>query len=186
MQDRAGARKMYEKAIELNPQYSMYSNLAGVYYLDSDFRKAADTYEKALKLNDRDYRTWSGLASSYEALGQKEKFRAACEHALKMAEVAAQRDPNDAETQGAVAYSAAQQGDRQEAIDHINSALILAPTSQTILYRAALVYYALGDKTNALKYLSEALSHGYPKERARQDPDWRDLRKDPAFQGLMR
>jgi Flp pilus assembly protein TadD len=92
MQDRAGARKMYEKAIELNPTYAIYSNLAGLYYLDGAFQKAADTYEKALKLNDRDYRPWTGLASSYQALGRKEKFQAACNHALKLAEADAQRD----------------------------------------------------------------------------------------------
>jgi serine/threonine-protein kinase len=186
MGDRAGARQMYEKAIELNPQYSMYSNLAGVYYLDGEFQKAADTYEKALKLNDRDYRTWAGLAASYDALGQKEKFRAAGEHSLKLAEADAQRDPNDAEAQGAVAYAAAQLGDRQKAVARINSALTIAPAGQTILYRAALVYHALGDNSSAMKLLSEALSHGFPKERARQDPDWRALRQDPAFQALTR
>jgi serine/threonine-protein kinase len=186
MQDRAGARKMYEKAIELNPTYAIYSNLAGLYYLDGAFQKAADTYEKALKLNDRDYRPWTGLASSYQALGRKEKFQAACNHALKLAEADAQRDPNNAEKQGAVSYLSAELGDRQKAVGRITSALTLAPDSGDVLYRAALVYQALGEKPTALKYLSEALVHGYTKERVRQDPDWRSLRDDTAFQALIR
>jgi Flp pilus assembly protein TadD len=154
MQDRAGARKMYEKAIELNPTYAIYSNLAGLYYLDGAF--------------------------------QKEKFQTACNHALKLAEADAQRDPNNAEKQGAVSYLSAELGDRQKAVGRITSALTLAPDSGDVLYRAALVYQALGEKPTALKYLSEALVHGYTKERVRQDPDWRSLRDDTAFQALIR
>jgi serine/threonine-protein kinase len=186
MQDRAGARKMYEKAISLNPTYSVYSNLANLYYTDGEFQKAADTYEKALKLNHKDYRPWTGLAASYQALGQQDKFRSACEHALKLVEADAQQDLNNAEKQGAWAYLSAELNDRQNAVGHITSALTLSPDNPDVLYRAALVYHALVENNVALKYLSSALAHGYAKERARQDPDWKNLRVDPTFQALTR
>ncbi|HKE21625.1 MAG TPA: protein kinase [Bryobacteraceae bacterium] len=186
MEDLAGAKRMYEKAIELNPTWAVYANLANLYYRDGEYQKALGNYEKALQLNDKDYRPWSGLAASYVALGQADKFRVPAERALKIVEAEAQRDPNNAEFQDQVAYLSALMGDRQRAMGHIESALALAPENRDVLYRAALVYHALGEKATALKYLSQALSHGYAKDRARRDPDWWDLRQDPSFQALMR
>jgi serine/threonine-protein kinase len=186
MQDRVGARRMYEKAIALNPSYFAYTNLAVLYYADGDFEKAASTYEQALALNDRDYRPWTGLAGAYKAMGRTEKFRTASRRALELAEAESGRDPNNPEIQGAVAYSSALLGKRSEALRRIANALALAPDSHDVLYQASLVYLALGERPAALRYLSNALARGYAKERVRQDPDWRNLRNVPEFQNLIR
>ena len=184
MQDWAGARKMYEKATELNPNWATYTNLAALYYLDGAYGKAAETYLKALKLNDKDSRPWSGLASAYAALGLEGKSRTACQRALTLAEPAADRDPNNADAQAGVAYLHARLGHRGQAVSRVSRSLELAPESRDVLYRVALSYHALGDKETALKYLASALSHGYAKEGVRQDPDWRNLRDDPRFRAL--
>jgi serine/threonine protein kinase/tetratricopeptide (TPR) repeat protein len=186
MGDRSGARQMYEKSISLNPTYAVYNNLAGLYYLDGDYAKAAGAYEKSLKLNDRDFRPWSGLASSYAASGDPAKSRAAYQKALQIAGAEAAQNPNSAETQGAVAYFCAQLGMREESSRRLGSALALAPEDPSILYRATLVYEALGQRANALQSLRAALARGFPKERVQNDPDLGSLRKDPAFQPLIK
>ncbi len=186
MQDRAGARRMYEKSIALNPSYSTYTNLAGLYYMDSDYTHAAGAYEKALKLNDRDYRTWEGLASSYAALGMPDRARTANERALKIAEVEAAKDPNNADIQGRLASICALLGMREEALRHIASALVLAPADGATLYRATLTYEALGNRPAALKYLKAALARGYSKDWVKRDPDLQKLREEPDFKLLMK
>jgi tetratricopeptide (TPR) repeat protein/predicted Ser/Thr protein kinase len=186
MQDRAGARRMYEKSIELSPSYSVYTNLASLYYMDRDYAKAAETYEKALKLNDRDYRPWGGLASSYEGMGMQDKARAAHERALKIAEEDAIRDPNNADAQGRAAWFCAKLGKREEALRRIESALVLAPANGATLYQATLVYEVLADRPVALKCLKAALEHGYSKEWVQRDPDLQKLREDPNFQSVVK
>ncbi len=186
MGDRAGARRMYEKSIGLNPSYSAYTNLAGLYYQDRDYARAAATYEKALKLNDRDYRTWGGLASAYAGAGMPDKARAANERALKIAEVDAAKDPNNADIQSRVAWMCAGLGMRDEALRRIESALVLAPADGNVLYRAALVYEVLGDRQAALKYLKAALARGYSKDWVKRDPDLEKLREAPEFQVMIK
>ncbi|MBI3280743.1 MAG: protein kinase [Acidobacteria bacterium] len=185
LEDRAGAQDAYRKSIAIAPSYPAYSNLAGVYYNAGDYLNAAAAYEKALQINDRDYRPWGGLASAYTAAGMPEKARAALERAARILEVETARNPNDAVIQGYLASYYAKLGNRDKAVTRIESALALAPTDQRALYMAALTYEELGDRGAALKWLKAALDAGFSRESARRDPDFRKLREDPAFRSLV-
>ena len=55
------------KAVALNPTYSAYNNLGDVYYLEGHYAEAAANYEKALRLNNDDYRVWGNLGAAYAA-----------------------------------------------------------------------------------------------------------------------
>jgi len=53
-------------------------------------------YEKALALNDKDYRPWAGLASSYYSIGEIGKGKEATARAARILEAAVVNRPNDA------------------------------------------------------------------------------------------
>lgn len=185
MGNEAEARLMFEKSIQLNPSYAAYNNLAGLYYLAGEWSRAADAYEKSLRIHDRDHRPWAGLASALDAGGDGRKAREAYTRALQIGREASLGNPNNAEIKSAVALYCARLGLRAEAQSNMSSALTLAPNDSNILFQAALVNLALDNRNRALEYLSSALSHGYAKDRVRREPDLRKLQNDSAFRALM-
>jgi serine/threonine-protein kinase len=185
MGDEAGARRMYEKSIELSPTYNAYNNLAGLYYNAGEWGKAADAYEKSLRLNDRDYRPWIGVGMTYHAAGNREKSRPAFARALQMAQAEATRNPNSADLKADVAVLCARLERPGEAQAGISSALALAPADSSILYQAGLVHLLIGHNDRALEYLRSSLAHGYSKDRMRRDPDLLVLKNEPAFRALI-
>src|SRR5262249_5125987 len=59
LQDRYDESARYlEKSIQLSPSYAAYSNLGNIYYRQLKPAQAAPIFEKALALNDKDFRTW--------------------------------------------------------------------------------------------------------------------------------
>jgi serine/threonine-protein kinase len=186
LKDQAGARQAYERSIAIAPSYAAYSDLAVLLYRQAEYGRAAEMYERALKMNDRDYRVWGGLASSYSAAGLPERSRPALQRAVSLAEDEITRRPNDATTVSYLASYYAALGNRDKAVSRIGTALVLAPGDQRVLYHAALTYETLGDRATALKWLKAALQKGYPPESVQKDPDLKKLREDRAFPSLMR
>ncbi len=186
MGDNAGALASYEKSISISPSYSAYSNLGALYNGERNFYKSAEAYEKALKLNDRDWRTWQGLAIAWRSAGFMEKARSATEKTAKLAEDQIVRSPNDAETHAYLAVDYALLGVRDKALKHAQSALALAPDSPRVLYRAGRVYEMLGDRSAAIKWLKKALDQGLPLKTIQSDSELTKLREDSAFQSLIR
>jgi eukaryotic-like serine/threonine-protein kinase len=185
MDDEAGARRSYEKSIQLSPTYAAYNNLAGNYFRAGEWDKAAAAYEKSLKLNDRDYRPWLGLGMAYAAAGERDKARAPFTRALDLSREEAARSPNRADVKADVAGISARLGRADEAQAAIATALALAPSDNSVLYEAGMVYIRLGQKDRGVEYLRQSLAHGYPKDRMRRDPELRPLANDPAFRILM-
>ena len=186
LRDIAGARQAYERSIAITPSYAAYSNLAVIIYGEADYVKAAEIYEKALKLDDHNWRTWHGLALAYLAAGLDNKARPALERSVKLAEAALTASPNDALTHAYVASEYAYLGLRDKALSQIETALALAPNDQRVLALAGGVYEKLGDRAAALKWLKAALAHGSSRESLQRDPNFRKLREDPAFHSLIK
>ncbi|MBK5292942.1 MAG: protein kinase [Acidobacteriia bacterium] len=184
--DAAGARRAYERSIAIAPSYAAYSNLAVVSYGEGNYVKAAEIYEKALKLNDRDWRTWHGLAQAYLAAGLGAKARPVLERSATLAEGSLTGSPNNAVTHAYLASEYGHLGLRDKALRRIETALTLAPDDQRVLSLAGGVYEKLGDRRAALKWLKAALAHGASLESIQRDPDLGKLREDPAFQSLIK
>ena len=53
------AEQMYRKSIALDPSYGAYANLGYLYLQEQKYADAADTEQKALQLNDKDYLVWA-------------------------------------------------------------------------------------------------------------------------------
>jgi serine/threonine-protein kinase len=185
MNDWVGARQAQEHSLTIAPSYVAYSNLAGILYDQAEYLQSAEAYEKALKMNDRDYRPWGGLASAYLAAGLPDKARPALQQAIGLAEDEVLRKPNDATILSYIASYYAKLGNRERATSRIDTALALAPGEPRVLYMAALTYEVLGDRAAALKWLKAALGKGYSVASVKQDPDLRKLREDPASRPLI-
>src|ERR1019366_3965468 len=71
------AEKDFLKSISLGPSYPAYVNLGFLYNDQKRYADYAAMTEKALQLNDKDFRVWADLANAYKKLGETDKAQAA-------------------------------------------------------------------------------------------------------------
>lgn len=76
MGDLERARMEWEKAVQLNPEYSeAYNHLGNYYQVSGDYRKALAMYERSMEINPFNAETNYNAALLYEASGEEEKAK---------------------------------------------------------------------------------------------------------------
>src|SRR5260370_29160291 len=159
------ARKYYEQAVKLKPNYSeAINNLGTVYYAGKSYRRAISQYRKAIKIAPDSASIHSNLGTAYFARNQlplaTEEFRIA----LKL-------DPNVFEHHSSYGVMLQERSVQEKAKYH---------------YWMAALYAQDGRNDLALQYLRKALEEGY-KERKKlpDDPAFAGLRDLPEFKELI-
>jgi serine/threonine-protein kinase len=175
------AEAALNKSIELSPSYPAYANLGLLYSQEKRFEESAAATEKALQLNDQNYRVWENLAVAYERLDQKDKVAAARERELTLVEATAKNQPKDGELQSYLGLLYAKKGMRDDAARHLQTALALAGQNQEVLENVAEGFEHLGRRREAVQYLEQAVAKGYPMEDLRTNPAVASLLADPSF-----
>lgn len=165
MQDFKAAKKSYEQALKLNPQYSeARNNLGAVAHARKDYKGAIREYERALKLSPYSATIYSNLGTAYFA-------RKRYEDALKSYQQALKIDPEVFES-------------------HATTGTILQ--ERTVEERAkfhfylAKTYAEAGMTERALSYMRKSLEEGFKdKKKYMEEPAFAAMRDLPEFQQLM-
>jgi len=179
------ARKMWERSLEIEPNYAAYSNLGILHHIEMRYGDAARMYEKALELDNRNYRVWGNLASAYYWMpGERGRALATYQRAAQMAEEERKVNPHDPEVLSDLAEYYAMIRERTRALSHVQQALSLASDDIEVMASAGLVYELLGERDRALEWVGKALEHGYPRAQIERLPELQQLRADPRFQRL--
>jgi serine/threonine-protein kinase len=175
----AEARGMYEKSIALSPTYAAYANLGNLHSAAEHYDLAVDAYRKALKLNDKDYRQWGSLARALEfAHGSSTEVDSLYERAATMAAAAIHAEPGDARALGLLATYEVHLKRNEAALDHVQQSLVRAPEDPEVLAQAAEVYEKLGRREEAVRWVQQAVAHGFSESRVSSTPELRMLRDD--------
>ena len=182
----ADAEAALRKSIALDPSYPAYANLGYLYIQQQKYAEAAESVERALQLNDKDYLVWGNLAIAYEGLKNPGKASAARDREISLLEEAVQRTPRDAVLQANLGLLYAQKKMRDQAISHIQSALALSPDDANVLESAGEAYEHLGDRAQALRCIKKALDKGYSLESMKANPDLKALLSDPNFRSASK
>ncbi len=130
-EDNAQARKLFEKAVELDPNYAhAWQEIGRMYYRDARFgwtdtpgrslTLAEELAQKTLAINDSDAFAYGTLSLVYMARRQHEKAISYGEKALALA-------PNFADVQAAIALTFLYSGRPEEAIELVKKAMRLSP-----------------------------------------------------------
>jgi eukaryotic-like serine/threonine-protein kinase len=175
----------FKKSLALAPDYAAFSNLGVIYYNQKSFAEAAAMTEKALKINDKDYRLWNNLAIAYEWLGQPEKAKGAFGEERSRLEQIVPLHPDDAEVHANLGAMYSQLHLRDEAKMHLDAALALSPEDAGILGKAGEAYENLGERSLALDYFQKALQKGWTLEDLEMNPDLRSLLSDPNARRVL-
>lgn len=170
------AEAALKRSIALSPSYAAYANLGLLYSQEKRYPESAAITEKALALNDKNYRVWENLAVAFERLNEREKAAAARDRELALVEANSKTQPKDGELQSYLGLLYAQKHLPDEADRHLQTALALRGDDQVVLENVAEAYEDLGRRRQALQYIEKALDKGYPEE---------DIRTNPAFAGLL-
>jgi len=159
------ARKYYDLAVKLKPDYAeAINNLGTVYYAKKSYRRAITYYRRALKLSPEAASIYSNLGTALFARKQYAPATEAFQTALKL-------DP--------------------EVFEHHSTYGVLLQ-EKSVDERAKFHYYvakmyAKGGRTElAIQYLRKALEEGF-KERKKltEDPEFAELRDLPEFKQLL-
>jgi tetratricopeptide (TPR) repeat protein len=162
------ARKSYEQALKIKPDYvEVMNNLGTVYYARKSFRRAIGWYQRALKVAPNDLRSasiYSNLGTAYFARKQYERATQAYQTAMKI-------DPEVFERHGSVGVILEERSVEERAKYHF--------------YLAKL--YAKGGRNElALQYLRKSLEEGFKeKKKLEEEDDFAGLREMPEFKELL-
>ena len=179
------AETEFKKSLALAPDYPALANLGVMYYRQKRFAESATMTEKALSLNDKDYRLWNNLAIAYEWLDQPEKAKHAFSRELARLEQVVALQSEDAEVRAHLGVRYAQQHQRSRALPHLDAALALSPDDPEILNKVGEAYEKLGERAKGLDYFQKALRKGLTLEDLELNPDLRPLLSDPNARRVL-
>lgn len=181
----SGAIEMLQRSIAIRPTAAAYSNLGNSYFYSKRFAEAVEPYEKAVRLEHRDYRLWRNLADAdYWAPGRRAQAPGAYRQAIALAREDLKVNPRDTEALGMLAISSAMTGERSSALAALRKGLKAGPADPDLLLAAALVYNRLGRNSDTLKWLERARAAGIPARKIQDTPDFDHLHRLQQFQKL--
>jgi Tfp pilus assembly protein PilF len=100
----------------------------------------------------------------------------------QLLEQAVRVQPQDALAQALLAVLHAGKKRRTESLAKLQTARALAPNDSQVLENEAIAYEELGERSQAIKCIGEAMKNGLVLEEVKSEPSLRPLIADPEFQ----
>lgn len=162
------ARKSYEAAIKVKPDYvEAINNIGTIYYAKKNFRRAISWYSRAIKLQPDDAKS----ASIYMNLGTAQFARKQYDKATVSYRTAMKLDPDVFERHSSMGVMLEERSVEERAKYHFYLAKLYAKDGRNDL---------------AIQYLRKSLEEGYKeKKKLEEEPDFAGLRESPEFKELL-
>jgi serine/threonine-protein kinase len=177
--DTEKAKEMFVQSLEIEESALTANNLAGMYFSENSFEKAAEMYEIALSsLSDR-YELWGNYAAATYWSGDREAARTHYRTAIEKAEQQLQVNPNDAMIIADLAAYYSDVDDTSNAVSKIERALELNEDNLRIRMRAVAVYENIGQRKEALNWITWPMIADIDEQ-----PEFKELIKDNDYQIL--
>jgi serine/threonine protein kinase/tetratricopeptide (TPR) repeat protein len=181
------AEDAWRRSLELLPTSTAASNLALHPFFEGRYHEAALRLERAIKIDDRDYRVWRNLAAAYYwSPGERQRAAEAYRRAAALAEKERALDPNDARVLADLADCYAMLQEFPKARAAATEAERLGGNHWEIAISIAEVYEQLGSRNLALQWVSAALKLGVPRDEIEKDPGLEKLRSDERYLKMIK
>jgi tetratricopeptide (TPR) repeat protein len=156
------------------------------YFCLRRFEEAAQSFEQAVKLNDKFYEGWWDLGDAYSFVPAKSGLaKGAYEKCVALANEAVSVDARDPLALSIRGICQAMLGDRAAAFADLQRADTILPGDAEVSFDTAVVYNHFGDTDQALRWLGKAVNAGYSPNIARDYPFFDKMRSDPRFQKIF-
>jgi tetratricopeptide (TPR) repeat protein len=159
------AKKQYERAVKLKPDYAeAQNNIGTVHYAQKSYRRAVNAYKKALKINPASASVHMNLGTAYFARKKYKEAFASYEKALSL-------DPEVFEHRNTYGVLLQERNVEERAKFH---------------YYLARAYAKAGVNDRALQYLRKAFEEGLKdRDKIAEAPEFAALKDNAEFQQLL-
>jgi eukaryotic-like serine/threonine-protein kinase len=182
----AEAKQAYEQSLAIEPNYLTYTNLASVLELEGNYEGAVANLQKALELRKDSSIAWGNLGSAYLwAKPGDPRGTEAFTKAAELAEKERQRNPNDAELLSTLGSYYACLGKADAAQPLLRKSIALSPDNANVAYRVGEAFEIMGNRRDAIQWVSKAIELGYSRKYVDRNPELRALREDRDFQRAL-
>lgn len=180
-QNRLGeAQKAYEQSLQLNPQEDTMISLGNVLLLEEKIPEAIGMFHRAVQADPSYWFAEGELAEAqYWQSGDSEETKAAFRAAIQKGEEQVKTTPDDPFLISCLAFYQSHLHQDAKALPLVRKSLVLAPHDPDVLENAGEAYELLGNRTEAIRLIGQALQYGLPVDYARKIPELKALRADP-------
>jgi serine/threonine-protein kinase len=181
------ALQALQQGLQIRPSARLFNNLGNAFFMKGDYVSAAAAFENAVsphKGNPADYLMWANLADTLLWIpGRERQAREAYDRARQLLAPRLERAPDNAVLVSRMGLYSARAGDKAKAEALLRRAVVLAPKSADVRFRAGLGYELIGAREDALAEIAQARTLGYPIKFIEAEPDLIALRRDSKYAG---
>ena len=180
------AATVFQRALEIEPQATIYNNLATMRFFQGRFADAAAAFEKATELNPTYYLYWGNLGDACRWIpGQEQKARDAFTTAIALTGKRLEANTADVELRSSLATYLAKRGDTQKALDELRTIEQTPKRVPSVYYKTAIAYEIAGRRDEALRDLEAAITGGYSMREIANEAELVKLRTDARYHRLL-
>lgn len=184
----AAATAALQRAIEIEPNSSLYSTLGTLLFYQGLYADAKIAFEQSIDRAGQEGKAgssaslWANLGDSYRFLpGHEEEAHLAFRRAAQLSEPEARAQPGNPDVGSRFALYLAKAGDPAAARRELAAVRALPRLEAAVLLRLILAYEALGDRAAALECVDAAFGRGLAPAEIEREPELTGLRGDPAY-----
>lgn len=178
----AEAATAFRQALALEPTYLRFRNLGMVLAEAGDYAAADAALRQAIDARPDHYRAWGLLAWVTEQQGGTPMAVADLyQQAIQRATALRKETPRDEYLLADLGQYYAALGQEEDAAPLLAQAAALAPEVPEVLYEVAVGYERLQRRDEALRWLAQARTRGYPAGAINRNPLLLRLRADPRY-----
>ncbi len=177
----------YRRSLEIQPSATAYSNLGTVHFFMGNYNEAATLFEKGAALKPYDAAKWANLGDAYRWIpGSEDKAAKAYEQAITLVREQLEMNPRNGNGWARLANWLAKRGEAREAMRAVRRARTLSPRDLAAIVLAIQVHELVGNRSQALACLEQAVKLGYDQIELERDPELRALREDKRFHEILK
>jgi eukaryotic-like serine/threonine-protein kinase len=179
------AAKSCTTSIALRPTDRAYINLGVAQFDLRQYPEASEAFERARALSPTYYKPVGHLARTYYWMGKRTEAADLYQKAIQLAQKELSVNPVSAPVHVMLARYYAMIKDRAAAFSHLHVALQKRPNEAEYQCIAAVVHNQFGERTEAIRYLEDAVAFGYSIAEIEAERELDNLREDPRFRALL-
>jgi adenylate cyclase len=176
-----------KKAIEIDPDdFIAHWTLGRICFTEGKFDQALELFRRVAEIKPGFYAGHIDLAQTLMGLGRTEEAEVAYAQLTQLLPNYLLQNPDDSRARLIYASQLGRMGRKDEALRECAKALELSPGDPVMHYNAACMYASLGETSQTIAALRQAIEAGYANFGwMRNDPDFTSLRENPEFIELM-
>jgi len=176
------AASVLQRAVELQPSATLYSNLGTLLFFDGRYAEALGPMRKAVELGGNEFRNWGNLGDTLRWIpARKGEANEAYATAIRLAEERLQKTPANVEWQTALLLYRVKRGEKKNTEQELRRLAGIEKLPGGVLYELAVSAELTGNRSLAMQLLLKSIKAGYAIREVKSDPELVSLRTDEGY-----